>query len=495
MTLRQPQRSAPRILFALLLLLAALSLPGPVRAEGIPAALADWMHAEQKLNNREVDTTKIIALTNHQDPKFAPSSGAVFNLKTYWLDVSKVHALMGEGLSPSLKGMFTRTLAGKQQVRLLVHPESESFYSKVTRGAVRGKDLKASATASSRTLLVWPSGKGESACFVKVSLNKEIGGVVRTVPRGEVARSIGINNTLHADRSALPKSFEFLPEVVGIIPRGMERGGMIVREIPASILEGRTKVVPMFSLYTRPAGSGEAMLTTMIRESGMDPQRFMREKITRPFAKQFMALGLKNGVVMEPHAQNVLIEVGPKGQPTGRFFHRDLGGFNVDFAHRAEMKRPEANTPTITTRAEDYHEAHHADSLASALDAYFQGGFLHNAEKHLRQWQKEGRIKGKTIARGAFKADLIREVEASHKTLTGKSLSLKGNLRNLGKAIPAARKIVATKSPARRAVFGKLVPVSRARVRLRQAARAISGRTTARAARTAPAAKRVKAVR
>jgi hypothetical protein len=199
---------------------------------------------------------------------------------------------------------------------------------------------------------------------------------------------------------------------------------------------------------------------------------------------------------MEPHAQNVLIEVGPKGQPTGRFFHRDLGGFNVDFTHRAEMKRPEANTPTITTRAEDYHEAHHTDSLASALDAYFQGGFLHNAEKHMRQWQKEGTIKGKTIARGAFKADLIHEVEASHKTLTGKSLSLKGNLQNLGKAIPAGRKIVATKSPARRTVFGTLGRVSRARVHLRQATRKISGRTATKKAKVAaPAAKRVKAVR
>jgi hypothetical protein len=478
----------------MLLLFVALSLPRAVWAEEVPAALSDWMHAEQKLNNREVDTKKIIALTNHQDPKYAPASGAVFDIKTYWVDANKMHALMGEGLSSSLKGMFTRTKAGKQQVRLLVHPESASFYKKVTKNAVRGKDLKASATASSRTLLVWPSGKGESACFVKVSLNKEIGGVVRTVPKGEVARSIGINNTLHTDRSVLPKTFQFLPEVVGLMPKGMDRGGMIVREIPKSILEGKTKVVPMFSLYAKPAGRGEPMLATMIKKSGMDPQRFVREKITRPFAKQFMALGLKNGVVMEPHAQNVLIEVGAKGQPTGRFFHRDLGGFNVDYQHRAEMKRPDAHTPTITTRAEDYHEAHHNDSLASALDAYFQGGFLHNAEKHARQWQKDGLIKGQAIAKGAFKADLIGEVEASHKTLTGKSLALKGNLRNLSKAIPAGRKSVTKERVKRRSVFGKFGHLARARVRVRQALRGTSGRRKAKAAKNARPA-RVRAAR
>lgn len=470
--------------FVLLLLIGlCLGLSSQAQAEEIPKALAGWMHAEQMLNSREIDTSRIVALNNEQDPRYAPGSGKVFDVKTYWIDTTKAHSFFGAGLNRSLQDMFTRTVDGNTQVRLLVHPESERFYYSITRGAERGANLKASATASSRTLLVWPEGRGSEACFVKVSLDKEVGGVVRTVPKGEVARSIGINNALHADRNVLPESFQFLPEVIGIMPKGMERGGMIVREIPKDVRDGKSRLIPMFSLFVAAEGGTPPLLVEMIKASGMDPRRFVAEKITRPFAQQFMELAIRNGVVMEPHGQNLLIELGSNGQPTGRFFHRDMGGFNVNFKHRINMKRPKANTPTITTRAEDYHEQYHNDSLASALDVYFEGGFLFAAEKHMQKWQAKGTIGGARLVNGALKTDLVKEVERAHEKIVGTYLDLGGNLRRLRKVVPAARQVVSLRAPVKHKLFGKMGKLQRNRVRLRQGMDKVSESKRAKTAR------------
>ena len=166
-----------RLWTAALVAVLLLALPLAARADSLPGPLRQWMHYEQRLLSRSVDTTKLTALDNHQDRRYSPEAGKTFPIKSYWVDAGRVDAFLGQGLPKDLKQLFTRTRGGSKQVRLLVHPESEVFYKGFLRGAARGSDFLASATASSRTMLVWKKGQASQPFFAKVSLDKMIGEV------------------------------------------------------------------------------------------------------------------------------------------------------------------------------------------------------------------------------------------------------------------------------------------------------------------------------
>ena len=430
---RTPQLSA---LTALLVCL----VPGAgLRADTLPPPLKAWISCEQGRMSRAVDHSRLMALTNHQDQRFAPETGATFPIKSYWVNADKMRTFKGLGLAPELQSVMLRQHQGKRQVRLIVHPESEGLYANFLKGAQPASSLMATATASSRTLLVWPRGKPAGAFFAKVSLDKEIGGVRRTISGGEVARSVGINNVLQlaGKRRELPSSFGFIPEVLSAIPRGMSEGGMVIRAIPKALMRGDVRYVPLFSLYAKPKNGGQPLLQEMVAKSGMPMKQFVRDKIIRPFAKQWLKLSVQQGIVPEPHAQNVLLELGRDGLPTGRFIHRDFGGFNVDFAHRKSTgKAMPSKMPTITTLKQDYKVDRYGTpgkQIGRNLDSFFYGGFVYNLDSQVPKWRGAG------VREGAFKKMLTRELEQQFRAMTGKKVRLGRNLRNVSRMVEPLR--------------------------------------------------------
>jgi hypothetical protein len=429
-----------RALLALLLLASGLAVAQP-----LPPPLRDWIGNEQGRMSRSVDPTRITALTNHQDPRFAPESRQTFEVKSYWVDADRMQSFAGDGLSPELRRVFTRSAGGKQQVRLLVHPESEALYRSflASSGAVAAPSLQATATASSRTLLVWPQGEPQRACFAKLSLDKEIGGVRRTVSQGEVARSVGINNVLELARrrGELPAGFKFIPEVWSTIPRGMTEGGLVVRQIPREVLDGRVRYVPLFSLYADPGDGGKPLLAEMITRSGQPAEAFVRDRILRPFARQWIELSVLRGIAPQPHAQNILLEVGRDGLPTGNFVHRDFGGFNLDFAFRRErsLAMP-GELPRITTVDKDYKNDRFGAPAhqVGKLDSFFYGGFVYNLDQSIPAWGQRGWVSA-GVRSGDFKRMLCTELEGQYTALTGGRVSLGGDLANLDRLLAARR--------------------------------------------------------
>jgi len=426
--------------------LLCLALIGVARAD--PATpIPGWMRYEQKLLSRQLDASKIMVLDNKQEARFAPEQGKTFAIKSYWLDADKLDAFTGDGMPASIGKLFFRNKGGARQVRLLVHPESEAFYRDLVDGAEESKGFFASSTASSRTLLVWPKGRPKAAFFAKLSLDKEVGGVVRTIPRGEVARSIGVNNVLYADRRALPSSFKYLPEVVGVMPKAMLRGGMIIRAIPEEVTRGDVEYVPLFSLYAQPGNGGPPLLAKMINASGLSADKFVTTRIIRPFVKQWLALSVGRGIVSEAHAQNVLIEL-KDGRPTGKFVHRDFGGFNIDLAYREKSKLPQPSSlPVIESVEKDYHQLSHDTAIDQSLDTYFVGGFVYNLDAEIPKWEKAGWVKPQKVRTGssARYTDVLRdELKAAYEAQSGSKLVVNADLK-LARQVKTARQIQAAR--------------------------------------------------
>lgn len=350
----------------------------------------DWLDLEQLRIDRTVDERKIQAPDiKNQKVKYRPENQNWYSLKAVWVPAEELNVAIDESQLPAeLKNLFVRERKGKLEYRLLVHPESERFYKEILKKyPAEEETFRATSTASSRTVLVEAKGK---RFFAKLSLDVELGGVTRTVPSGEVARSVGTSIYL-SKMAAGSQHFGFLSEPFGIAPKGWERGGMIIRTIPSELFAGETKLVPLFSLYAKAPG-GETLLESLARREKMEPEEFVKKFILKPFHQGWADWNFNKSVTMEAHAQNVLLELDANGKPTGRFVHRDLGGFNIDLSEQKAMSK---KLPVFSTLEQDYHQKFVVSARRQSLHTYFDGGFLFNVNRELKRIQpgyRDGQI-------------------------------------------------------------------------------------------------------
>ncbi len=341
----------------------------------VPKYLQKLLFAEQLLIDRSVDEQLIMPPTiTGQGVQYRPESQQWFKVKSIWIPEDDLQiAEIPNSFFHNSK--FIKKLNGKRYFKFLIHPESEIFYKKLIDKYKNAGNFLATSTSSSRTVLVTDQ-KG-SFFFAKLSLDVELGGVVRTIPKSEVARSVGL--TQYTDDIQSPnQSFQIIREPLGINPKGFDRGGQILREIPKEAFKNGKTLVPLFSLYS--TASGKNTLLKKMISGQKDPINFIKQKILAPFAKAWIDWAVDADLVMEAHAQNVLIQLDKNGLPTGKFYHRDLGGFNADFSNYDTTK-----LPYFTSITEDYHLKFNDQAITQSLRVYFEGGFLFNVNNELKR--------------------------------------------------------------------------------------------------------------
>jgi hypothetical protein len=422
------------------------------KKELLPAPIRHFLFFEQERIDRSVDTVRLMAPTAHADARYNPDSGNVFEVDSYWVDSDKMFSAKGIGLEPRLENLFFRVHEGRNQVRLMVHPESKKFYASVTNGLEVADKFYATATSSSRSCVVWK--EGVAPFMVKMSLDLELGGVNRTIPASEVSRSIGTNNVIETDRASLPSDFETFPEVVSVIPQGMKRGGMIVRQFPLDLIEGRANYIPIFALYALPPGQGPPLLAEMIRKSGRPALEFIRDHFIRPFARQWLDLTIFNGISMEPHGQNMLAKVDNNDMPIRGFGHRDMGGFDIAFPYRKAlgMKAAAEPLPVIKDFAGEYHQAdsggepEYVGALGRSIYTHFESGLVFNVDRQIATWAKNGWIPQEAgLADQPLAKMLKAELEEAYLWRTGTQAQL-GNTSELKGLVVKARKTLETRA-------------------------------------------------
>ena len=364
--------------FTLFVLLLAF-LQTTQGADPLPAALEEWMYYETTLNDKDAyqaPSREHSALKR----QYRSQGGDWFEAKSYWIPESELNVATAEKLLPSeLQSHLMRTVQGQRQYRLFVHPESETFYLPLTSKHEFAGTVQVRATASGRTSLVRLGDNPPQYCFVKFSLDVKLGKSIRTISRAESVQSVGISKYISSRKKELSDTFQFIAEPLGVIPKGWARGGQIIRPVPSEILQNKTHLVPLFSL-TAPQPDGSTLFERMARKSGLDPYTFARERILRPFLKGWTEWAIDGGLSMAAHSQNVLIELNNEGNPTGRFFHRDMGGMNLDLESPG-ARRFAGSLPVFSTLASDYHQDFRIKARETSIKTYFQNRFLYNIDK------------------------------------------------------------------------------------------------------------------
>jgi hypothetical protein len=417
----------------------------------LPESIRQWHDAETALLSRKVDDVRLMSPeTNLQNPLFSPEAGHVFQLWGYWIDVPNL-IVHQNSMSPYLKQTFFRNHNGREQMLFLVHPESYAFYKDKIQFAGLDRELFfATATASSRSLIAWKRGDEANAFIAKVSLAAKIGGVDRTIKGTEAASSVGIDRIL-VGASDLSKDFKVFREVMSAVPKGMERGAMIVRQIPSEMSQGTVRAVPFFSLYAEPSDGRKPLLLQMIenqRNIGINesPRDFVENRIIRPFVKQWLRLAIENNLVTEPHAQNVMLVIDGNLMPTGTFIHRDFGGFNIDILTRKSrgLFVPEV-LPTFTGSIEkDYYFDAHIENFRTSMNNYFDAGFVHNIEHSIQKWQNKGLISA-SFNRSELGMRLVSILSEEIGSYLDVPMAVNSDYSNLSKLVDSARQNFYTK--------------------------------------------------
>ena len=252
---------------------------------------------------------------------FSPEVGKWFKVKSYWLPLEAVTYF--QDIS-TLNSYFIK----EKKILFLIHPIMTYDFQGIEEGPI----FNALATSSIRTVLVYPENNIELLFFAKLSLFKDL--FKREISIEEAQFSITVNQLLNFCKSDLPKNFRHFPEVLSVYSKF---SGMIIREIPKELLKCEVEIIPMFSLYI-PQRDGTILISEMIKKQNISVLMWIRKYIICPFVKESLHLYIKNGIMFESHAQNLLLEI-IDGNATGIFYHRDMDGSNFEIKNK--IKYPE----------------------------------------------------------------------------------------------------------------------------------------------------------
>lgn len=327
----------------------------------LPESLINQLYLEQLQNERIEDLSVFASIQedNGLDLRYMPESRPSFYLHSVLLDEAEVVKLEGGGTIPS--GLKIKKAGGGFQYEFLIHPESLSFFKQKLKGKKIEKKYLATPTSSHRSLIVWNPRNKKKPMGIKVTLNVDIGEVRRLLTKKQMELATAISRLVGTtdQRELKRRGVVFINEPFSFYPANHPYG-LSYREIPK--LDDGAELMPMFSLYSRPIDGSDPPIVKMMKESKLPPREFAQKFIIEPMISQQAFLAFSEGLVGEPHEQNVLIEI-KKGKPTGKFYYRDLGGFSVNGELRTAAGKDLSFLGDLPKESLKMHRANFVDNV------------------------------------------------------------------------------------------------------------------------------------
>ena len=238
--------------------------------------------------------------------------------------------------------------------------------------------LEVSPTSSSRTVLILDSGYSPHA--IKCHCPLRISRFFRDLEPLTIYQSLIISSLLDETNIA------HLPETIGIaFPHDQNHGwGFIIREMtPRPYSTQKELMIPCFALYGQDVNTpdSEPLIVKMIKYQKQNPKNFVLENIMFPIIEDFVFFFKSQGILLEPHGQNSLLEVDEYLNPK-RIVHRDFDLYvDINYRHSLGLSLEGFQIPTMPSEPPpggihsliyDHSIAHnHFDYLAEVLNRYF----------------------------------------------------------------------------------------------------------------------------
>jgi hypothetical protein len=256
-------------------------------------------------------------------PEYQPRSGRPsFELITFFVPQSQVSIYQADPQKSLLEFYIPA-----EQVRFLIHPETwvssgidnlDKFHA-----LRRGEPLHVAPTASTRTVFTTDTPANVPHHFIKLHYPRRISRFNRRLRRKNIRNSVEATHDLAHVRF---DKFAYLPDSLGFTyGDGGNPWGFLVREGTPRPFRGRRFLAPYFALYGGDLRHPEdrPLLVQMIERLGAEPQSFVIDEIMIPVLECWAKVVRERGILLESHAQNLLLEIDPDFRPR-RVVHRDF---------------------------------------------------------------------------------------------------------------------------------------------------------------------------
>ncbi|WP_330085208.1 IucA/IucC family protein [Methylocystis iwaonis] len=283
-------------------------------------------------------TYSVLASRTEAAPCYRPESEqASFDLVVVFVPPERVSVYEADCHS----GLSRRYLT-EEGVLFPIHPETwgsdEVPGLADIRTLPRAPAIHVAPTASTRTVLVLDADENIPAHFIKLHYPFYISRFKRKLRRKDIHNAVAATRELAFINS--PR-FAYLPEVMGVIfGAGEEAWGYLIREATAYPPIGGRFLIPCFALYAgdrRDPGQAP-LLVQLIDHHQADPASFVVDEIIAPIIECWSKVVHECGLLLQSHAQNLLLEVDEKLTPR-RIVHRDFDVW-VDLAVRENAGLP-----------------------------------------------------------------------------------------------------------------------------------------------------------
>ncbi len=322
------------------------------------------------------------------------SEESTFGLPVFLLPIEDLDVYTANP-SPLLAGAYLQ----EDRALFCVHPQlldshlDDPYLQRTLARGTPGSPIRVSPSSSTRTLYVPDS---PSLHAIKVHFPFRVSRYGRRMRAEVVEQALNVSATLEAGISGLDDRFAFLREVLGIVhknlqpqaPRG-ENWGYLVRDMtPFPASEGERSLIPGFALFggdyfdpDRPP-----LILDLIGEK--DPNDFLLTNIMFPIIRHWVMCFKNFGFILEPHGQNVLLEINRNGD-IQRIVHRDLN-LGIDMRRRRDIGLSDRDL-------NGYNRMEGGEFNSIAYDKFMGGHFFDLLLQTLQRWHpalKPGDIRG-----------------------------------------------------------------------------------------------------
>lgn len=177
---------------------------------------------------------------------------------------------------------------------------------------------------------------GQQGCQLKLATAIHTTSAKRTVSPSSIYNGPQLSqwlNRILAEENHFQKRLYLLEDLSGMRINSPEidrkehkQLAVILRQIPAQLLEDQERIVPLAALFVQSPKSNQALLLEMIAAAKLDPKTYFRH-LCRVVLDSQLQLMLKYGIALEAHQQNTLIAF--KNHLPTRLLIRDLGNIRI----------------------------------------------------------------------------------------------------------------------------------------------------------------------
>mgnify|MGYP001811685954 CR=1 FL=1 len=291
-------------------------------------------------------------------PLYQPGSGAeTFILPTF--EVPRRH-LNVYTANPAEE--LERRYLPNDLVLFCVHPQVLADYSDdlylqmIKREGKNGPELMVEPSSSTRTLLA----RDRIPHALKVHFPFRISRYGRKMRDEVIEQAVAVSLEIEECIDQFDRSFGFLPEVIGVSCKNLdasdgrgENWGYLVRDmLPLPAIQEQRCYVPGFALYGHDYVEPDRKPLLWDLIGSAQPLDYVLDNLMLPIIRHWVQCYRSSGFMLEPHGQNVLLEIDSEHR-VARIVHRDLSvGIDMRRRHHRGLSSDHLNSYNRMTSGE-----------------------------------------------------------------------------------------------------------------------------------------------